>query len=105
MARQHSGETPASFVLEGIVDSLMETRDFDQLKKQFAIHIIPMVNPDGVYYGNYRTNLSGHDLNRRWRNPSRLLHPEVYYIRKYLSEINRVNPIALIIDLHGHSRK
>lgn len=105
MARQHSGETPASYVLEGIVDALVENKEFDQLKKQFVIHIVPMVNPDGVFYGNYRTNLSGHDLNRRWRNPNRTLHPEVYYVRKYLSEINRVNPIALIIDLHGHSRK
>jgi murein tripeptide amidase MpaA len=25
-----------------------------------------MVNPDGVYAGNYRTNLYGVDLNRRW---------------------------------------
>jgi murein tripeptide amidase MpaA len=25
-----------------------------------------MINPDGVILGNYRTNLSGHDLNRRW---------------------------------------
>ncbi len=64
-----------------------------------------MVNPDGVYYGNYRTNLSGNDLNRKWRNPSRTLHPEIYYLRKYLCEINRNNPISLIIDFHGHSRK
>jgi len=25
-----------------------------------------MVNPDGVVAGNYRTNLYGFDLNRRW---------------------------------------
>lgn len=28
-----------------------------------------MINVDGVYYGNYRTNLSGADLNRIWRYP------------------------------------
>lgn len=28
-----------------------------------------MINVDGVYYGNYRTNLSGTDLNRIWRYP------------------------------------
>jgi murein tripeptide amidase MpaA len=25
-----------------------------------------MVNPDGVAAGNYRTNLFGHDVNRKW---------------------------------------
>ncbi len=28
-----------------------------------------MINIEGVLYGNYRTNLSGADLNRVWRNP------------------------------------
>lgn len=30
-----------------------------------------MVNPDGVVAGNYRTNLSGIDLNRRWDGGNR----------------------------------
>lgn len=25
-----------------------------------------MANPDGVVVGNYRTNLFGYDLNRKW---------------------------------------
>lgn len=27
-----------------------------------------MVNPDGVVLGNYRTNLTGHDLNRQFKS-------------------------------------
>ena len=53
---------------------------------------------------NYRTNLSGHDLNRMWRNPKREYHREVCSIKKFLVEVNRENPISIILDLHGHSR-
>ena len=40
----------------------------------YEIVAIPMVNPDGVIYGNFRTNLSGFDLNRQWLEPDRSLH-------------------------------
>jgi len=25
-----------------------------------------MLNPDGVIHGNYRSNISGYDLNKKW---------------------------------------
>jgi murein tripeptide amidase MpaA len=34
-----------------------------------------MLNPDGVIHGNYRSNISGYDLNQRWENPSKYFHP------------------------------
>ncbi len=40
-----------------------------------------MLNPDGVIYGNYRCSLLGVDLNRRWINPSKILHPTIYYTK------------------------
>lgn len=30
-----------------------------------------MVNPDGVILGNNRVSISGRDLNRRWKKPSK----------------------------------
>lgn len=62
-----------------------------------------MVNMDGVYYGNYRTNLSGNDLNRIWRNPRRDYHCEIHALKKFLHQLNKTNPISLIVDIHGHS--
>lgn len=67
MARQHPGETQGSFVCEGVVEKLLQkTKQNETLRKNYVIFIIPMVNPDGVIFGHYRTNLAGKDLNRKW---------------------------------------
>lgn len=62
-----------------------------------------MVNPDGVVIGNYRTNLSGNDVNRRWDFPNKLLHPEIVAIKKKMAEDKR--DVRMFLDLHAHSRK
>jgi len=36
------------------------------MREKFEFWIIPMLNPDGVVVGNYRTNLQGKDLNRHY---------------------------------------
>lgn len=48
--------------------------DYDSWKKHYNFYVVPMVNMDGVFYGNYRTNLSGNDLNRVWRQPRKDYH-------------------------------
>lgn len=47
--------------------------------------IVPMLNPDGVAIGNYRTGLSGKDFNREYRAPDKVLFPEVYHFKKLVS--------------------
>ena len=32
-----------------------------------------MVNIDGVIYGNFRTDISGYDLNRQWFEPNKVI--------------------------------
>jgi murein tripeptide amidase MpaA len=48
-----------------------------------------MLNPDGVVMGNYRLSYSGSDLNRKWRDTSSKLHPEVYALKKYIQRLNK----------------
>jgi hypothetical protein len=43
-----------------------------------------MINIDGVINGNFRCDLSGIDLNRNWKNPSSILHPQIFSIKNEL---------------------
>lgn len=80
-ARVHPGETPSSFVAEGMIDFLVSP-EAELLRDHFVFKIIPMLNPDGVINGNYRCSLSGYDLNRLWHCDSPSNAPELYYAKK-----------------------
>jgi len=67
-ARVHPGESNSSFVMKGIIEFLTSEDNIEALalRKNFVFKIVPMINVDGVIYGNYRCSLSGIDLNRVW---------------------------------------
>ena len=75
------------------------------LRENFIIKIIPMLNPDGVTNGNYRCSLAGCDLNRRWKYPSKTIHPTIYHTKKLIKQLHLERRVALVCDMHGHSRK
>jgi len=49
---------------------------------KFVIVFVPMINPDGVVIGNSRCSLMGVDLNRRWTNPNKMIHPDIYFLKE-----------------------
>ena len=105
-ARVHPGEAQSSWICQGLVEFLLsDDPDAISIRKNFIIKIVPMLNPDGVIYGNYRTSLLGFDLNRRWIDPSRIYEPEIYYTKKLTSVFKEERDIQLYCDIHGHSRK
>lgn len=105
-ARVHPGESNSSHVMQGFLDFILSERtDAKLLRKYFVFKIIPMLNPDGVIYGNYRCSLLGVDLNRKWINPNKYLHPTVYYTKQLFKLTQDERRIQLYVDLHGHSRK
>ena len=69
--------------MKGIIDFLTSEDNIEAiiLRRNFVFKIIPMINPDGVVYGNYRSSLSGFDLNRVWKKPNQALFPEVFAIK------------------------
>ncbi|KAL1022423.1 hypothetical protein UPYG_G00026770 [Umbra pygmaea] len=64
-----------------------------------------MLNPDGVYLGNYRCSLMGFDLNRHWQEPSIWAHPTLYAVKQLIVQLSQDPKIGLefYIDVHAHS--
>ena len=79
-ARVHPGESVGSWMMKGALDFLVDpnSAEAEYLRQNFVFKVIPMLNPDGVINGNYRCSLAGCDLNRRWKRPSKVLHPTIF---------------------------
>ncbi|GMH71824.1 hypothetical protein TL16_g05755 [Triparma laevis f. inornata] len=105
-ARVHPGESNSSYMMRGVLRFICsDNPDAKVLRDNFVFKIVPMLNPDGVVHGNYRTSLSGNDLNRRYASPSPVLHPTVYAMRQMLTTMQESRGVLMFVDMHGHSRK
>lgn len=90
--------------MKGLIDFLTSgSPEAIILRKHYVFRIIPMLNPDGVIYGNYRCSLLGYDLNRKWRSPNRTLQPTIYYAKQTIKFMGDEREIALYCDFHAHS--
>lgn len=70
-ARTHPGETPPSFLIEGMVDFLLSgNATANEILNKFEFYIFPMQNADGVYAGNYRSTPSSENLEVMWYRSS-----------------------------------
>uniref|UniRef100_A0A7S1HWW0 Peptidase M14 domain-containing protein n=1 Tax=Eutreptiella gymnastica TaxID=73025 RepID=A0A7S1HWW0_9EUGL len=104
--RVHPGETNSSWVLKGVLDFLTSNKSYSRdLLSHYSVVCIPMLNPDGVVVGNYRTDGTGYDLNRMWKNPTAALHPTIYYTKQLIKKLMQKGEVSFFFDLHGHSRK
>lgn len=106
MGRVHPSESPSSYIMQGLVNFLLGcTNEAKLLRKNFVFKIIPMMNPDGVKYGNSRCSLLGVDLNRRWAEANEIFHPEVYYAKEMIRNAKEMHEIAMCCDIHSHAKK
>jgi murein tripeptide amidase MpaA len=87
-ARVHPGESNASYIMQGFIKFITgNSPEAADLRRRVVFKVIPMTNPDGVIAGNYRTSLSGNDLNRCFLDPNPRLHPTVCAIKKLVRDI------------------
>jgi murein tripeptide amidase MpaA len=69
-------------MVEGLIDFLCGPSFMAEFMRKNAIFkIIPMLNPDGVILGNYRTGLFGKDFNREFHCPDKDIFPEIYSLK------------------------
>ncbi|XP_068082108.1 cytosolic carboxypeptidase 6 [Anabrus simplex] len=106
LSRIHPGESPTSFVCQGLIDFLASSHPIAVALREYVIFkIVPMMNPDGVFLGNYRSTLMGFDLNRSWHQISRWAHPTLHAVHDLLTELDasKETELDMVIDLHAHS--
>lgn len=105
-ARVHPGETPASFMLEGLLDFLASGSGAAQaLLRSYVFHVVPVLNPDGVELGHHRLDSLGENLNRVYGRATLEKHPSVYAATAACLAAHQQGGLRLYLDLHAHSNK
>mmetsp|Transcript_32416 Transcript_32416/g.71972 ORF Transcript_32416/g.71972 Transcript_32416/m.71972 type:complete len:1166 (+) Transcript_32416:95-3592(+) len=119
IARQHPGEVVGSWAMQGVLKFLLGPSPAARvLRSAYVIHIVPMVNVDGVVHGNSRCTLAGVDPNRVWHDPNPIINPVIYALKNHLRNLTQgitshgslsaglpSKGLDMFLDLHGHSAK
>ena len=99
IGRQHPPEVTGAFAFRDFAERLLESDPLaDAFRRHFVLALVPMVNPDGVARGHWRTNRQGVDLNRDW---GPFTQAETRGIANWIAEANQVTPLALFLDFHS----
>lgn len=99
IARQHPGESMASWWMEGFLGRMLDPDDAlaRWLLDRAVVHVVPHMNPDGSYRGHLRCNAVGANLNREWHEPTAERSPEVLYVRDAMD----ASGVDFCLDVHG----
>ncbi|MFT4927348.1 MAG: N-acyl-D-amino-acid deacylase [Phenylobacterium sp.] len=100
LGRQHPPEVTGAMALMPFTETLLSDSALaQQFRQRFNLLVVPNVNPDGVYLGNWRHNANGVDLNRDWKDFNQ---PEVAAINDALSTlVSQGQHLSMAVDFHS----
>lgn len=96
-ARHHACETIASFVLEGLILSVLRDDDQQWLRDHVEFLAVPFVDKDGVEQGDQGKLRAPHDPNRDYQGTS--IYPAVAALRDRVSNWSE-GRLRIALDLH-----
>lgn len=94
ISRQHSAETPGSWVLDGFLRYCAAVDEQDA-----TIWCVPLTNVDGVMQGDYGKDNFPRDLNRAWGTPP--MRYEVQVLMLDMQRLTRQVNLKLGLDFHA----
>jgi murein tripeptide amidase MpaA len=97
VCREHPGETPASFVCEGLIRALLDS-SHARLLKTYRFRIVPMLNVDGIAQGHYYRNLQGINLATDWDH---FKSSEVNALHSAMQTDLESGEVVLMVNLHS----
>lgn len=101
-ARIHPGETPSSFVAEGLIDALLSGSERARaLLKRISFYIIACANPDGVDGGFSRSTAAGVNLESNFFADVSPIQKETEAIRQVVDRLDDAHPLDMALNLHA----
>lgn len=101
ISRQHPPEVTGYFAMQAFVEKISDNSKLSkQFRKEFAVYVVPLMNPDGVDAGHWRHNSGGVDLNRDW---TKFNQPEGKAVSEFLKKRERETRGKFYFGIDFHS--
>lgn len=100
ITRQHPPEVTGYLAMQAFVETICDnTTQAAKFRDLYEIHVIPMLNPDGVVHGHWRHSAAGIDLNRDWEA---FHQPETRLVRDLMqTTADKGGEWTVAIDFHS----